>query len=154
MAPKKIEGEPEAAVSLVTQEPEVEPARPAAPPQSDSPGWGAALATSSEEGGSSKGSNLLFFALVVFVLYALSGGVQLCPTRTSSQAGKYRPLGEQADGAESDDADEEVADPTARRRMMELSSFAPGSSSRNADATRNSSAAGASESDGSANTRS
>lgn len=87
------------------------------------------------------------------MLYALSGGVQLCPTRTSSQAGKYRPLGEQADGAESDDADEEVADPTARRRMMELSSFAPGSSS-NADATRNSSTAGASESDGSANRRS
>lgn len=88
------------------------------------------------------------------MLYALSGGVQLCPTRTSSQAGKYRPLGEQANGAESDDADEEVADPTARRRMMELSSFGPGSSNRNADAARNSSAAGANESDESTNKRS
>lgn len=88
------------------------------------------------------------------MLYALSGGVQLCPTRKSGQAGKYRPLGEQADGADSDDADEEVADPTARRRMMELSSFGPGSSSRNADATRNSSAAGANESEARTNQRS
>jgi hypothetical protein len=151
LAPKKIDETLAASSSLVTQAPEVEQARPAPSREPDAPGWGATLATGSEDSGSSKGSNLLFFALVVFVLYALSGGVQLCPTRTSSQAGKYRPLGEQADGADSDDADEEVADPTARRRMMELSSFGPGSGNGNADATRNSSAAGANESDESTN---
>jgi len=151
LAPKKIEGELAASSSLVTQETEVEHHRPA--PGSGSPGWGATVATNSEDNSSSKGSNFFFFALVAFVLYALCGGVQLCPTR-SSPAGKYRPLGEQADGADSDDADEEGADPTARRRMMELSSFAPGSGNRNADATRNSSAAGANESDESANKRS
>ena len=66
----------------------------------------------------------------MFVLYALSGGVDLCPKRASREARSYRPLGEQADGADSD-GDEEAADPTARRRMMELSSF--GSRSKNKD---------------------
>jgi hypothetical protein len=60
--------------------------------------------------------------LILFVLYALSGGVDLCPKRASQEARSYRPLGEQADGADSD-GDEEAADPTVRRRMMELSSF-------------------------------
>jgi hypothetical protein len=80
------------------------------------------------EGDSAKGANLMFVALLAFVLYALSGGAQLCPPRgAGADPRNYRPLGEQGPDADSD-GDEEVADPAARRRMLELSSFGPGAS--------------------------
>lgn len=132
---KSIDGEVSTQASVTQHSTRDQAAAPIAPRSSEEP-----TTAPPPEGDASppsaKGANLMFVALLAFLLYALAGGAQLCPPRgAGADPRSYRPLGEQGPGADSD-GDEEVADPVARRRMLELSSFGSGASKQNEGGSR------------------